>query len=240
MALNYFTFGDYQSLKDCGLYIEKRPAPQKPVRDVSIHSVPGRDGDLIIDNGRWKSVSLKYQVGCNDIDSKIDNINEMLCQSGFRELTDTYDTEVFRKACCINAVEFQEDLLNFGHAVIEFTCDPYRYLKEGNFEQQITLGSVLTNPSECESLPRILVYAGSGTTCTIHLNSNNYTFKMPAGRNYLYIDSELMKAYYGNNNYTDALQFDEFPVLTSGATTVQATTSSGTIKLYITPRWRKK
>lgn len=241
MALNHFTFGDFQSLKDCGLYIEKRPAPQKPVRDVTAHQVPGRDGDVLIDNGRWNSVTVKYQVGCSDIDANIDKINQMLCQTGFQNLRDTYDPEVYRKACCINAMEFQEDLLNFGHATIEFSCDPYRYLISGNssITATVTSDTVIENPTGFTALPRIYLVATPGATCTIHLNSNNYPVAMPSNRSSLYIDSESMNAYVGNTNFNDALLFDEFPVLEPGETTVQLTTSSGTIRALIIPRWRK-
>ena len=239
MPLNYFTFGDFQSLRDCNLYIEKRPSRQKPVRDVTEHEVPGRDGVVLVDNGRWKNIILRYQVGCGDIDANIDKINQMLCQTGVQILEDTYDADVYYKAVCINATEFQEDLLNFGRATIEFNCEPYRYLNEGKVQTVINNGAKLINPTGFEALPHIEIYASSGATCTLHFGSKNYTIKMPSNTNWLNIDSETMECYWGTTKYNDAVQFDIFPVLNPGETTVQFSTSSGKINVYITPRWRK-
>ena len=240
MPLNYFTFGDFQSLRDCNLYIEKRPSRQKPVRDVTAHEVPGRDGVVLIDNGRWKNITLRYQVGCSDIDANIDKINQMLCQTGIHKLKDTYDDEVYYKACCINAAEFQEELLNFGRATIEFDCDPYRYFEIGSVsELETPSGYTINNSTGFESLPKILLIASPGATCTLHFGATAYTVKMPTDSSYLYIDSETMDCYWGNKKYNDAIQFEEFPTLKPGKTKIQYTASSGNIHLYITPRWRK-
>ena len=51
MILNQFAYGTYKSLDDCGLYIEKRPSPTIPLRDTTKTHVPGRNGDVIQDNG---------------------------------------------------------------------------------------------------------------------------------------------------------------------------------------------
>lgn len=239
MPLNYFTFGDFQSLRDCNLYIEKRPSRQKPVRDVSAHEVPGRDGVVLVDNGRWKNIILRYQVGCGDIDANIDKINQMLCQTGIHKLEDTYDDEVYYKASCINATEFQEDLLNFGRATIEFDCEPYRYLNVGTYDYQAEQGKVFENPTGFDSLPKILLYATPGATCTIHFGSDAYSVIMPKGVASLTIDSETMDCVSGTKKYNDAVQFEQFPILKPGKTQVQFTVSSGNAVLFITPRWRK-
>ncbi len=237
MALNYFTFGGYQSLKDCGLYIEKRPARIKPRRDVTAHQIPGRDGDVYIDNGRWESVPQRYQVGCSNIDRYIDKINEMLCQPGMLKLSDSYDNTVYRKAMCINSMEFTEDLLNFGHATIEFICDPFRYLAEGDTTMQLAEG-VITNPTEFDALPLIII--STSGQFTIHLNSKSYTFEDLSGL--YYVDCEALKIYKGRNNCNSVALFDEFPVLTPGENTISFTSTSTAANPYtvlMQPRWRK-
>lgn len=237
MALNYFTFGDYQSLKDCGLYIEKRPARIKPMRDVTAHQIPGRDGDVYIDNGRWESVPQRYQVGCSNIDRNIDKINEMLCQPGMLRLSDSYDNTVYRKAICINSMEFTEDLLNFGHATIEFLCDPYRYLLAWDNTQVLSEG-VITNPTAFEALPLFIITTTG--QFTIHLNNKDYTFGNLSGL--YYVDCEAMKIYRGRKNYNSVALFDEFPVLSPGENTISFTSTSTAANPYtvaIQPRWRK-
>ena len=56
MKINQFQFGEMFSYNDCGLYIEKRPSPTVPLRDVTKTHVPGRSGDVIQDNGCFLNI----------------------------------------------------------------------------------------------------------------------------------------------------------------------------------------
>lgn len=43
-----------------------------PERDVNVISVPGRNGDLVIDNGRFKNITIEYKCVIDGSDSQYD------------------------------------------------------------------------------------------------------------------------------------------------------------------------
>ena len=59
--MNYFTLDNKKSL-DYGLYITGSGAFNAPERDVETVEVPGRNGNLIIDRGRFKNVVQSYKA----------------------------------------------------------------------------------------------------------------------------------------------------------------------------------
>ena len=58
---NWLTF-DGVSLKDFGVYINGNQTYNAPARSRTYVSVPGRNGDLIIDNGRYENTELVYHA----------------------------------------------------------------------------------------------------------------------------------------------------------------------------------
>ena len=52
-----FTFAG-RSSKDFGIYLSGSGVFNAPERDVETISIPGRSGDLILDNGRFKNISV--------------------------------------------------------------------------------------------------------------------------------------------------------------------------------------
>ena len=55
----YFIF-DGVSSKDFGVYISGSGTFDGAERDVSTVEIPGRNGELTLDNGRYKNRSMKY------------------------------------------------------------------------------------------------------------------------------------------------------------------------------------
>ena len=64
--MNSFTFNGISSA-DMGLIVENKDIYSLPARDISLVSVPGRNGDVIIDNNRWQNVTISYTVGIKNI-----------------------------------------------------------------------------------------------------------------------------------------------------------------------------
>lgn len=240
MSFNSFTYNGLNSFNDCGLYIEQRPAPVRPARDGQFISVPGRSGDVYIDGGKYNNVSIKYNVGCSDIKTYIPIINKMLNVIGYNNLSDTYDSDYYRMAMCVNAVEFQEDLLNFGHAVIEFNCEPYRYLKSGDITiKGNQLNQTVTNPTNFEAYPNIRLVGTAGSNCTLFVGGKSYTFKL--AYSYMNIDSENCIFYNQAKtgiitDCTGNWNSDDFPVFIPGGNKI---TAAGNItEVSVIPRWR--
>lgn len=238
--VNYAIFNG-KPLSDFGLYISGKGTFKSPERDVTKVEVPGKSGDLIFDNGRFKNVTITYEDSfiLEDYDDKIPfaerirSLSSFLkSSSGYHRLEDTYHPDEFRMATCLTSIDPEVFLLVSGQFDLEFDCKPQRFLKIGEEPVTFTSNGTILNPTYHDAKPIIRVY-GYGTlavgeeTMTIKSHSNQY----------IDIDCELMNCYCGAtncNNYV-TLNSDEFPVLAPGRNGVNF---SGNIsKVIITPRW---
>lgn len=237
--MNQFLFNDMNSYDDCGLYIEKRPAPMTPQRDITKTHIPGRSGDVIQDNGCYLNTTLTYKVSCSDIDSNLDAIKKMFDVVGYAKLFDTYDPDFYRYASVSNLISFEEELLNVGRANIEFDCEPYRYLTMGMYSRKLSVDqsnmTSLTNEYDHNALPKIYFQAAAGTTCTIMVNSESFSYTMPPDQTKVYIDSASESCYFGGKNLVAGYNSDSWPCLLPGANTLCVI---GAINALIYPRWR--
>ena len=59
--MNAFTYNGTSSY-NLGLRIESKNVFSTPQYDTTLQSIPGRDGDLIIPNGRFPNVQVTYSV----------------------------------------------------------------------------------------------------------------------------------------------------------------------------------
>ena len=56
---NWFIY-DGKNSKDYGVYISGMQTYNAPERDVTSLEIPGRNGELTIDNGRYKNINITY------------------------------------------------------------------------------------------------------------------------------------------------------------------------------------
>lgn len=239
--MNKFIFGGFDSHEDCKLYIEKRPAPAIPQRDTTKTHVPGRSGDVIQDNGCFLNVTRTYKVGCSDIDGNFANIKKMLAQIGYQKLTDSYDPFFYRFAAVLNETSFEEDLLNVGHASVQFDCEPYRYSLMGQLGMTVSTNSsevtTITNPYEHSSLPRIYITAADrlGGAVTIKVNDKSFIYTFPKGYNSVNIDSLSEACYASGINFNSGYESDTWPELALGDNTICVI---GAKSAKVFPNWR--
>ena len=79
-------FGDIYT-KDLDLIIQAPPVYNFPAKDVTIEHIPGRNGDLIIDNKCWQNVERTYSIasvfrpGTNFINNSFTEIISILFTS---------------------------------------------------------------------------------------------------------------------------------------------------------------
>ena len=59
--MRYFFFNGYTSY-EMGLIVEGKNIWGGPQKDFEMISVPGRDGDVVFDHGRYKNVEVSYTV----------------------------------------------------------------------------------------------------------------------------------------------------------------------------------
>ena len=158
-----FKFGEH-STKDFDLVIQAPPTYNFPDKDVSKEHIPGRNGDLIIDNNCWKNTERTYSIasvfrpGTDFISNSERLIKWLTSYKGYHRLEDSYDPDVYRLA------EFSGSgsLTNYYDQAtainITFNCKPQRYLKNG--EKSVSFNgpvAILENLTGYPALPEISI-----------------------------------------------------------------------------------
>ena len=166
MAINdifkSLTVGGINSL-DYGVYITGEAVYNAPEKRVEFISIPGRSGDLVIDNGVYENIEVKYPAGVfgddqSDFASKIRAYrNALKSQSGYQRITDTYNPNEYRLGLFVDP--FEVDVVQqskAGEFDIVFNCQPYRFLTSGETAVSKKSGT-LTNPTLFKSSPLLAI-----------------------------------------------------------------------------------
>ena len=231
--MNFFVY-DGNNSQDLGLLISGEKTYNSPSRDVTTVSIPGRSGDLIIDNRRYNNVEISYTVSFRkDVPEKTRALKAwLLSNAGYRRLEDTYQPEYFRLAAISNATAFEISINRYGTAELIFNCNPFLFSKGG--EQTVSIpasGGRIYNPEYFESQPIITVYGnGNGV-----LSVNNINYNLSDIDGYVTINSDVGLVYKGTENKNSTVNFIEFPTLQVGENIIDWT--GGITKVEIIPRW---
>lgn len=230
--MNYITFNGHSSY-EYGLAISGEASYDAPARDRTVYTIPGRNGDLIIDNGRYKNITVKYPAFfTGSFTSNVEAVRAwLLTPTAYVRLEDTYHTDEFRLA--IFSGSFGAEPTPWAlHAETElaFNCKPQRFLKTGEVPQSVSNGDTITNPTDFPALPLIdIVCTGDGV---ISVGGTTVTLTGLTGG--ITIDCDLQDAYYGGLSAND-LMSGNFPVLAPGANGIAIT--GDITSCTITPRW---
>lgn len=232
---NYFTFGSYDS-RTFEVYISGSGTYNAPARTYQAISVPGRNGDLLIDQQKFENITVTYSafiVGGN-FDSNLAALRSaLLSTAGYARLVDTYHPDEFRLAyfkggLTVKARE-QNDAAEFD---ISFICKPQRFLISGETTTTISSSSgSITNPTSFASRPIIRVN-GYGT-----LTIGSDVITVASGYSYIDIDCDIQDCYYGATNANSKVTFqsNSFPVLKPGINNISR--SGNITSVVITPKW---
>lgn len=210
-----------------------------PARDVETISIPGRSGDLIQDNGRFKNIPVTYPVF---IGSRFPEKAEaarawLLSKTGYRRLEDGYNPDTYRVAMFKGPIDFDVTFLNrAGEAKLTFECKPQRFLKAGEYPVTVQSGGVLWNPTLFPADPLITVYGTGAGRLTV----GRVSVEIKAINEHLCLDSDTQNAYRvavagTPENRNSDIYAPEFPVLEPGENAISWT---GDIEhIEIIPRW---
>lgn len=232
----YFVFDGVPS-SDCGAYIRPKEIDGAPQRDIDTIEVAGRNGSLIVDNGRFKDAEQSYSGIIYD-DAKFDEYMKVfrqtiLSSAGYKRLEDTFNPDEYRMAYFSG--EFNPKVIRLwkkmGKFTIKFTCKPQRYLKLGEKTNDFTSAGALFNPSAFDAQPMIRVF-GYG-----QIDIGEYSIYVAENQlPYVDIDCERMDAYYGNINCNNMISLaSDFPVLKKEESEVSF--DNTVTLLQIVPRW---
>ena len=233
MLNDYFTWNGKKS-SDFGIIIKHKEIYKAPVRDVDFVEVPGRDGEVILDNGRYRNVDVTYQVRVKNVKSKLLEIANWLSAVGYQKLIDSDDPTHYRMAARTGSADW--DYLGKGEWAdleIAFNCQPWRYLTSGDSQVHKAEAFTIINPTKYDALPRMsFVRKSPYGAITIHINNKSYAFTSNA-KTPIRIDSTLQTAEPAAN-----ANFDDFPVLKAGENSI-SWTGGNVSEVYLIPHWRE-
>lgn len=251
---HWLTFGG-RPISDFSVYISGAGTFGAPERDRKSVVIPGRDGELTIDNGRYKNIKVSYPAFiAKDYSQNVAALrNYLLSFTGYARLEDTYHPDEFRMARYTGAFDGGSTKgMNAGSFKIDFDCMPQRWLKSG--EQVLTgfyaiegagMGGTLQNPTLMNAKPLIKVTLTSAEYADITIN--DISVHVTNTTRAMYIDCEIQEAYdaldQSSMNQYLTLSDGEFPKLIPGENTWGLSVSSpagswdGRLDVEITPRW---
>lgn len=233
--LPYFVFNGTVSL-DEQLIIQSKNTYTGASRDLTFTSIPGRSGDLLIDNKRYKNVTVKYTVaaleGIHDIPEIAHRVKGWLASEvGYLRLTDSYDPNYYRLAAYASQFDLEQELPALGKSTIQFNCKPFRYSIEGTRKMILTDSQTIVNPEFFKANPYIRINGSGDITLTI--NNNSFLFR--GVEEYIEVDSEIMNAFKGSENCNSKMFTPSFPELQKGENAISWTGSVSSIEII--PRW---
>lgn len=129
----------------CEMFILGKGTYGAPSRDVDQIHVPGRNGDILVDNGGWNNVTVKYP-DCNILSNFGENVDKLrgylFSNPGYHTLIDQYHPDEVRYA------EFRGPFTADAHTGtgndsgsfdLEFNCKPQRFLRESFYDRSYYL-----------------------------------------------------------------------------------------------------
>lgn len=171
-----FTFGGVSS-RNYGVYITGEAVYNAPEREVEMITIPGRNGALALDKGRFENIEVTYPAGIyadneTDFAAAISALRNYLCsKTGYVRLSDEYNPNEYRMAVYKSGLEAEPAQLRAAEFDIVFECQPQRFLTSGETAVTVTSGGTITNPTPFDSSPLLKLY-GYGD---IQINSDVIT-----------------------------------------------------------------
>lgn len=180
--LSYLMWNGVCSM-DLGLVIERVPNQNRPARKMDVYNVPGRNGDIIVQQDAWENVEQTYEVwGGDSLKGRATEVGYILSNwlygaSGYQVLEDSYDPGHYRLAYFAGGFDFESLYSRRGRAQITFSCDPRRFLTSG--KSWVTLptpgssGLEIINPTAFPAKPIFDITIPSGGISNLIVESES-------------------------------------------------------------------
>lgn len=226
---NYFTFGNYDS-RDFGVFTIREGVYNAPSRAYTVVSIPGRNGDLMIDQGRMENINVKYPcLIYRRFDSNLADLRSaLLANQGYVRIVDSFHPDEYRLGVYMDNLSVIPTTLGDGGTFdVVFNCKPQRFLISG---EEVITGTSIENSTLFPSKPLIRV-VGYGA-----LGIGDYSVTIGQHpHSYIDIDSDIEDCYCSTVNMNRYVSLEDFPKLEPG---INGITHDSTItSIQITPRW---
>lgn len=236
---------DGENSGDFGVYITGEAVYNAPERAVEMISVPGRNGSIALDQGRFENIEVSYPAGVfaetqAEFAQAVREFRNALCSKiGYFRLADEYHPDEYRMAIYKNGLEVgPENIGRAGMFNVVFDCKPQRFLLDGEETRTVEYGqnpNSIYNPTRFPSKPLIEV-VGYGT-----LTMGDYSIVVTGtGAQDVFIDCETLEAYSMSGGIptpkNDKVSFgNQTPVLAPGNNVIGVDANMSTVKIQ--PRW---
>lgn len=212
------------NLANYGLYVTGQSVYNAPQRDVELVAIPGRNGDYIIDNGRFQNIEVTYPAGLRedttDFATRVAEIRNILAsRHRYVRIEDDYNPDEYREGMFVSGLEVTPACHNIaGEFELVFNCKPQRFLKSGETAVSVASGGTITNPTAFESKP-LIEFGGYGS---MYVNGYEVTLNSSAIGNITLANATSM----GTNN---AQTFSTASLNTGDAITLDASEARLTV-----------
>lgn len=228
-----------------GIVVEHPPSRVMPERNVTKISVPGRNTEVLIDEGTYKNVLVPYEIAIGAYDGNFDALADKIVRwlhssSGYARLEDSFDSTHYRMGIYAESGEIENILSKAGRAKVNFDCGPQRFLKTGDIQTTFTSSGTITNPTKHNAKPIITLKIHGNSTGTLNIAGQSISIKAMSTSSSiitLTINSEVGDAYSGSTNRNAYITMNnhEFPELKPGSNYISF--SGGITEVSIIPKW---
>ncbi len=183
-------------------------APQYELaqRDIERIVIPGKDEEILQDNGRYKNVDfqrkiamLPYLNGLSARQLANSAIEWLTSSSGYQIYRDTYHPGYFTKAYLVKSDEIICELTTFLSTTLNFSRIAYWYSDEGQQARELTDGVTLElrNPEKTIAKPIIKIVRDNSIANNLLgkliINSAEINLLCPYGYDYAILNGETMQ-----------------------------------------------
>lgn len=173
----YFVYNGKNSL-DFGVHIYDPQILDTPQKKREIIEVPGRNGDIIIEDGSYENVTVTFK-NCFIINDFVDNYNALKAflgsQKGYQRLEVSWLPEEYRMAMFDGNISPKVwGFDGFGKFDLTFNCKPQRFLKSGEVSISIPCDPA-ASPASARRYWRLSQFSSYTQTEITGSLSNYYT-----------------------------------------------------------------
>lgn len=232
--LNETFYLDGIDARSAGIHLQAPIEFSEAVPVVKAQTIPGRNGDLILETGSYENRGASASCFClqKDVEKAVSSAGRFLMgKKGYRRLETSDDPDHYWMAMVENSPQIAMRLRTLAPFEIDFDCKPQRFVKAGENAVVFTSNGSLFNQYGQIALPFITLYGqGAGQLaigdCVVEVMVLDGT---------LYLDSNTQNAYNDNGNQNLNINAPVFPVLGDGE--IPIAFSGGITRVEIIPRW---
>ena len=258
--INDIKLGEHWLSEFDGFLLEK-PSLNTANRDYTLVSIPGRSGDVYLDNGRYKNVDFTLQLGFKNRSNmptsrQIDRVLEWLCGlSGYVTYIESFRENQYTKATITDIGTVQRLSPRLSSMSLKINRLPYWYDLDGAVAIPMTsFPMTFRNPTQetAEPIYRISCYSSNAhyNDVILTVNGANHSFSNihldGSSHNVLVIDcqSGVIEKINESSGTKTTVEAALPANLKTGNNTINVTGLYNAvpiaIKASVTPNWRRR